>query len=104
MPGVDFSAVRSAISIAQVLELAGVAVQSRTGNQVRGRCPLHCSSSTQSRTFSVNLDSNRFRCFKCGKAGGQLELWAAYRSITVYDAAIELCERLGIDVPWIRQW
>jgi DNA primase len=104
MPGVDFAAVRSAISIAQVLDLVGFVVQSRTCNQVRGACPLHRSSSTRSRSFSVNLDTNRFQCFKCRKTGGQLELWAAYREITVYEAAIELCERFCIEVPWVRRW
>jgi DNA primase len=52
----------------------------------------------------VNLRTNRFQCFKCGQAGGQLELWASFRGISVHEAAIELCDRLGIDVPWIRRW
>jgi DNA primase len=104
MPGVDFSSVRSAITIAQVLDLIGFAVQARTGNQVRGACPLHDPSSPRSRSFSANLETNRFQCFKCGKAGGQLELWAAFRGITVYDAALELCDRLAIEVPWVGHW
>jgi DNA primase len=104
MPGVDFTAVRSAIPIARVLELAGFAATSGTGNQLRGKCPLHQSSSASSRTFSVNLDSNRFRCFKCGAAGGQLELWAALQGIAVFEAALELCSREGLEVPWVTRW
>ena len=104
MPGVDFDIVRASIPIAQVLELVGFVALARTGNQLRGSCPLHRSTSTNSRTFSVNLDTNRYQCFKCKAAGGQLELWAAFQGITVYEAAIELCNRLGIDVPWIRSW
>ena len=104
MPGIDFEVVRANIPIAQVLELVGFAAQARTGNQLRGSCPLHRSNSASSKTFSVNLDSNRYRCFKCQAAGGQRELWAAFQGITVYEAAIELCNRLDIDVSWVHRW
>ena len=36
--------------------------------------------------------------------GDALELWSASRGIGVYRAALELCESLGIDVPWITRW
>ena len=104
MPGIDFDAVRSSIPIAQVLELIGLTPLARTGDQVRGPCPLHESRSPRGTTFSVNLTTHRFQCFKCRAAGGQLELWAAFNGITVYQAAVDLCERLGVDVPWIRRW
>jgi DNA primase len=104
MPGVDFEAVRSAVPIARVLELADSVAAARSGHQLRGPCPLHASSGPNSRTFSVNLDTNRFRCFKCQAAGGQLELWAKLHGITVYEAAIDLCDRLGIDVPRVTRW
>jgi hypothetical protein len=42
--------------------------------------------------------------FKCGASGGQLELWAKHQQMTVYEAAVELCGKLGIDVPWVRRW
>ena len=104
MPGVDFEVVRSAIPIAQVLELTGFIAAARSGSQLRGACPFHASGRSDSRTFSVNLDTNRFRCFKCKAAGGQLELWAKIQGITVYEAAVDLCGRLGIEVPWITRW
>jgi DNA primase len=104
MPGVDFQVVRSAIPIARVLELVGFTALARSGSQLRGSCPLHTSRKPDSRTFSVNLDRNRFRCFKCKAAGGQLELWAKIQGITVYEAAVDLCDRLGIDVPCVTRW
>ena len=104
MPGVDFDSVRAAISIGQVLDVIGFVPLSRTGYQLRGACPLHQASQPASRTFSVNLATNRSRCFKCGAAGGQLELWAKVRNVTVYEAAVELCGKIGIDVPWVRNW
>ena len=104
MPGIDFAAVRSQVSMAQVLDLLGFIAPERSGSQVRGACPVHRSRSIRSRSFSVNLDENVYRCFKCGSSGGTLELWAAVRGTTVYAAALELCERLGIDVPWVHRW
>ena len=51
MPGVDFRAVRAAVPIAQVLELVGFETLERSGDQVRGGCPVHGSSSLKSRFF-----------------------------------------------------
>lgn len=104
MPGVDFVAVRSKIKLGQVLDLLGFVAHERSGSQVRGACPVHGSKSSRSRSFSANLAKNQYRCFKCGSAGSQLELWAAVHGLTVYAAALDLCNRLGIEVPWIRHW
>ena len=77
MPGIDFAEVRSRIRLAQVLELAAFVAVSQTGEQLRGPCPVHGSSSPRSRSFSANLGRNTFRCFRCGAAGNQLDLWVA---------------------------
>lgn len=66
MPGIDFAELRSRIQIFQVLELAEFVVVTRLGEQVRGPCPIHGSSSTRSRSFSANLRRKTFRCFRCG--------------------------------------
>ncbi|MBI3468068.1 MAG: hypothetical protein HY000_34100 [Planctomycetes bacterium] len=78
--------------------------QSRSASQVRGACPVHGSNSRRSRSFSANLAKNQDRCFKCGSAGSQLELWAAVHRQSVYTAALDQCNRLGIEVPWIHRW
>ena len=69
------------------------------GRQQRGPCPLHGSTSGTSRCFSANLDRNLFHCFKCNRGGNALELWAAAKRLTPYDAAIDLCDRLGLPLP-----
>ena len=104
MPGVDFQAIRSLISMAQVLELLGFVSQESFGQQVRGPCPVHRSTSAKSRSFSANLAKNTFQCFKCGAAGNQLDLWAGVTRKRLYEAAIELCSRFHQDIPWIRKW
>jgi DNA primase len=104
MPGVDFGRVRSEITMEQVLNLLGFEPVSRSGVQWYGVCPLHESRSGHRRGFSVNVALGRYYCHGCRSRGNQLELWAAATKRPLYQAAIELCGRLGRDVPWIRRW
>jgi DNA primase len=102
MPGIDYRVVRSKIPIAWVLKLIGFEPSESSREQWRRPCPLHGSTSPGSRTFSVNLRRNAYRCFKCGSAGNQLDLWAAFTKPDLHAAAVDLCERLDVVVPWIR--
>ena len=65
---------------------------------------LHDSTSTRPRCFSVNLAIGRYRCHRCHRQGHQLELWAAATKLPLYQAAIDLCIALGVEVPWIHRW
>src|SRR4249920_1857201 len=101
MPGVNFSEIRARISMTQVLDLIGFISHRAFGDQVRGPCPVHRSTSAKSRSFSANLAKNTFQCFKCGAAGNHLDLWAAITKKSLYEAALDLCQRLGRDIPWL---
>jgi putative transposase len=98
-PAIDFDAVRAAITMAAVLGLLGFQATHQRGAQQRGPCPLHGSTSGTSRCFSANLNDHIFHCFKCGRSGNALDLWAAANRLTIYDAAIDLCQRLHIPLP-----
>ena len=99
-PALDFAAVRAAITIAAVLELLGAGpAQCRRGRQYRGPCPLHGSTAATSRCFSADLEQHIFHCFKCGRSGNALDLWAQATQQSAYDAAIDLCQRLHIPLP-----
>jgi putative transposase len=98
-PAIDFTAVRAAITMAAVLQLLGFAPHTSRGGQQRGPCPLHGSTTGTSRCFSANLDQQVFQCFKCGRVGNALDLWAAATKQSPYDAAIDLCARLHIPLP-----
>ena len=104
MPGVNFDALREEITMHQVLDLLGFEPSSVSGDQLRGPCPVHGSSSDRSRSFSVNLTKGRYYCFKCNSKGNQLELWAAVHRISVCHAAVDLCNTIGRNVPWIHRW
>jgi len=98
-PAIDFAAVRAAITIAQVLTLLGFTPRSDYAGQQRGACPLHGSTHGTARCFSVNTNTHTFHCFKCNRSGNALELWAAANRLSIYDAALDLCQRLQIPVP-----
>ena len=104
MPGVNFSVLRDQIRMADVLRLLEFEACSRRGDQLRGPCPVHGSSNRRSRSFSVNVSLGRYHCFGCGSRGNALELWSAVRGISVWASAIELCEWLGLEIPWIERW
>ncbi len=98
-PAIDFAAIRAAIPIAQVLELLGFVPRCDRAGQQRGACPLHGSTSGTARCFSVNTQANAFHCFKCNRSGNALELWAAANRLSIYDAALDLCNRLHLALP-----
>jgi len=98
-PAIDFAAVRAAITIAQVLALLGFVPRSDHAGQQRGACPLHGSIMGTARCFSVNTNAHTFHCFKCNRSGNALDLWADANRLSIYDAALDLCQRLNIPVP-----
>ena len=101
MPGIRFAEVRARVTMAEVLGLVGFVPRETSGDQVRGPCPVHHSASPSGRSFSANLRSHIYRCFKCGSSGNHLDLYAAVTGRSLFEATIELCERLGRDIPWM---
>ena len=104
MPGIDFHRLRQEITIEQVLDQLGFQPCSRSRYQLRGPCPVHRSTSPRSRTFSANVVSSRYYCHKCHSKGNALELWAAVHRLPIYDAAIDLCQALRREIPWLHRW
>jgi len=102
MARLDFHAVRSQVCIAEVLDLLTFVPSHRRAAQVRGPCPLHGRHRRRSRSFSANLAKNVYRCFRCGSAGNQLDLWAAATRQPLRQAAIDLCEKLHRPVPYLN--
>ena len=99
MPTIDFAGLRRRVPIARVLELVAFRPVRRWGAELRGPCPIHRARSPHSRSFAANVRKGVFHCFHCGAAGNALDLYAAVHHTTVYRAALELCERLDIELP-----
>jgi DNA primase len=104
MPGVNFDVLRERIRMGDVLRLLEFEACGRQGDELRGPCPVHGSSSARSRSFAVNVRKGRYCCHRCGSRGNAMELWAAVRKVSVYAAGIELCRSLGLEIPWICRW
>src|SRR5688572_15638449 len=99
MAGIDFRELRAAIAMRDVVALIDFVPTVVRGDQLRGPCPLHRSNNPRSTSFSISLGKNAFRCFRCGAAGNHLDLWVAVTKLPLYEAAEELCRRLGLAVP-----
>ena len=102
MPLVDLRQARREIRLDWVLGLLGWQPRERRGEQVRGACPLHGSTSPRSRSFSVHLGRGVWQCFRCGASGNALDLWARATGQGLYQAVVDLYDRLGQEVPWLR--
>jgi transposase len=95
-PWVDFAYIRSQISMQQLLTRLGLMSRMRRSpgsvDQFRGPCPVHGQDDRRSRSFSVNLGKNAFRCFYpgCAAQGNTLDLWAAIHQLPLRQAAIHL--------------
>jgi DNA primase len=104
MPGVNFQLVREQITMQAVLQQLRFEATVQRADQWRGPCPVHGSKNPRSRSFSVNLRLGRYHCFVWGSCGHALELWSAVHGVTLHAAAVELCQRVGVEVPWVRRW
>jgi DNA primase len=101
MPGIRFAEVRTRVTMTEVLGLIGFVPRETSGDQVRGPCPVHHPASQSGRSFSANLRLHIYKCFKCGSCGNHLDLYAAVIGRGLFEAAIELCERLDREIPWM---
>ena len=103
MPWLDFVLLRRQVALTDVLDLIGFEATTRSGPQQRGPCPVHGSTSPHSRSFAAHVDKQCWRCFRCGAGGNALDLYAAVTKLPLYAAAVELCARLHLPVPWLKR-
>ena len=99
--GIDYAALRSQISMEQVLAQLGCLTRLKgSGVQRRGPCPIHAPKDPANRSFSVNLDKKVFQCFHppCGAHGNVLDLWAAVQRLPLYEAAQHLAATLHVSL------
>jgi DNA primase len=101
MAGIDYRALRGALRLGQVLDLLGFVPTSCAGAQVRGPCPVHGSRAPRRRSFAAHLERHCWQCFGCGAGGNALDLWAAVTKLPLYEAAVDLCRRLNLAIPWL---
>lgn len=89
---VDFRAIKSAISMEQVLEHYGVLDQFKgTGDSLSGPCPIH--KGTNPTQFRVSVSKNIWNCFsECKHGGNVLDFIARMENVTIHAAALKAVE------------
>jgi len=101
MPGIDYHQLRRQIRMRHVLDLIGFQATWQRGPQLRGPCPISGCCSTSGRSFSVHLTRQVYHCFACRSSGNVLDLWAAIHTLSIYQAAVDLCHVANLDPPWL---
>lgn len=68
----------------------------RTGRDYKGLCPFHDDKNP---SMHVNEERGFFHCFSCGAGGDVFGFVMKYNSIGFMDAARELAQRAGVELP-----
>jgi hypothetical protein len=105
-PAIDYAHLRGQITFREVLSHLGVLDSLRgSSTQMRGPCPLHGSRSPHSRSLSINLERNIFRCFapECEAHGNVLDFWAAWHKLPLHEAALELAQVFRLELTPNRE-
>ncbi len=94
---VDFKAVKTAITMEQVLEHYELLHQfKRSGDSLNGPCPIHKGSSPTQ--FRVSLSKNIWNCFsECKHGGNTLDFIARMEAVSIHAAALKAIEWFRLD-------
>jgi DNA primase len=94
---VDFKAVKSAITMEQILEHYGLIDRfKRSGDSLSGPCPIHKGSNPTQ--FRISVSKNIWNCFsRCDHGGNTLDFIARMDDISIHAAALKAIEWFGLD-------
>ncbi len=94
---IDFRAVKTAITMEQVLQHYGLLDQfKKSGDSLSGPCPIHKGSNPSQ--FRVSLSKNIWNCFsQCKKGGNVLDFIAQIESVSIHAAALKAIEWFQLD-------
>jgi len=94
---VDFKAVKSAITMEQVLERYGLMDKFKRGtDSLSGPCPIHKGSNPTQ--FRVSISKNVWNCFsECKHGGNVLDFIARMDDVSIHAAALKAIEWFDLD-------
>ena len=94
---VDFKAVKSAITMEQVLEHYNLLDQfKRSGDSLSGPCPIHKGNNPTQ--FRVSISKNVWNCFsECKHGGNALDFIAKMEKTTIHGAALKAIEWFNLN-------
>ena len=94
---VDFKAVKSAVTMEQLLQHYGLIEKfKRSGDSLSGACPIHGGSNQTQ--FRVSISKNLWNCFSDCKGGGNvLDFIAKMDGVSVHAAALKAVDWFGLN-------
>ena len=94
---VDFKAIKSAITMEQVLEHYGLIDQfKKVGDSLSGPCPIHKGSNPTQ--FRVSVSKNIWNCFsECKHGGNTLDFITRMENVSIHAAAMKAIEWFSLD-------
>ena len=96
---VDFAHLKVQLPMTRVLDHLGLTSRLRgAGPQRRCACPIH-RGDQRGRTFSVNVETDVFRCFdaQCAAQGDVIDLWSRVKGLPLRDAALDLVHTFQLE-------
>lgn len=103
MSSIDFRRLKSEVTTIALLKKMGWSANCITADGSRGWCPMHSTPNGRSRSFWVHLDNCWWYCHSCKVGGGLLDLALLKLAPTIPDAVQEVCDLMGIDVPYLKR-
>lgn len=97
MPSIDFKALFKLVGLRDVLTLLGYCRGHFSVLRDRGPCPL-CGNEDP-RACRLDFEGDWMYCFRCKQGKKSFKLYMEKRGLDAPEAAVELCNRLGIPVP-----
>lgn len=71
--------------------------------KLRMPCCHGCPPSRGNRTFALDYTNGKWYTFCCKAGGDALTLWAFLTGLPVYYAAIDLCRKRQLPIPFVNQ-
>lgn len=94
IPRSKIDEIREASNITTILNEYGVELKP-SGVRLTGLCPLH---NERSPSFSVNPNTNTFKCFGCGEGGDVISLIQELETLSFIGAVEFLADKAGITI------
>jgi len=95
----DFVAIKRLIPPRRLLGAVGWTPLTERSGEARGPCPIHSKGNKRSRVFAVS--DRAWYCHKCKTGGDSIDLAAILYNLAARDAAIRLCEIVGLELPTV---
>jgi DNA primase len=101
MPSIDYDSVKRTYPLMAYLTAMGWVANHHEGDWWTGPCPLHGHPNNRSRSFHVHEQFNGWHCHVCKVGGSVLDLSMRLKRLSITDAALDVCQTLGLPVPYL---